>query len=260
MKVKTAYRPKSEIPAENIPTETAPTVEAAVTPAAAAAVEVRPESEPQTHAEAERHAEEIKADAAAEALKRQVEELARSEEFLRRQAQPQRPPTRQEKLASWKSQGMPQIELEFLERNPDLIDAPNLAAYSANEAAQQGHERGTEEFLQATKQIFDKHQAELQAQARSQAQTPSDHPDMKPTPDFFQPPSPKPPRPQYVPVSAPVSREPPGSRSSELEMDPRRTTLSVEERQIARASNLSDVDYARGKLELQRRKAAGEIQ
>jgi hypothetical protein len=256
MRTKSAYREKH---AEN----SSPAVEAAIAPSPEAptiAAEVRAESETPASAEAERAQEITKIDAAAEALKRQVEALRQSEALLRQPAQPPRPMTREQKLAAWKAQGMAQIELEFLERNPDLIDAPNLAAYSANEAAQQGHARGTEEFLQATKQIFDKHQAELQARARSQAQTPSDHPDMKPTPDFFQPPPPKPPRPQYVPVSAPVSREPSGSRSSELEMDPRRTTLTVEERQIARASNLSDVDYARGKLELQRRKAAGEIQ
>jgi hypothetical protein len=102
-------------------------------------------------------------------LRRQIEELRKSEELNRRQAQylaqPQRPLTREEKLAAWKAQGTPQVELEFLERNPDLIDAPNLTAYAANEAAQQGHERGSEAFLQATKEIFDRYQAQLQAQA-----------------------------------------------------------------------------------------------
>jgi hypothetical protein len=36
--------------------------------------------------------------------------------------------------------------------------------------------------------------------------------------------------------------------------------LSPDERQIARASGMSDVDYARNKLELERRRAAGLLQ
>jgi hypothetical protein len=250
MKTKTAYRPKPEMPAENIPA-----VEAAIEPspeAPAIAVDVRPETE----SEAERkHADEVtKADEAAEALKRQIDALRQSEQLLRQPPQLQRPLTREDKLGLWRQQGIAENEYNFLVANPELIDNPAATAYCAREAEAQGHQRGSDEFLHAAKQIFDKYQAELQAQA----QTPTE-PAMASN-DFFKPPPPKPPRPQYVPVSAPVSREPPGSRRSDFEDDPRRVVLSAEERQIAKASGLTDFQYAKGKLELQRRKSAGEIQ
>jgi hypothetical protein len=247
MKTKTAYRPKSESPAENIPADK-PAVEAVIAPSPEAptvGVDVRPDTEA------------TKADAAAEALKRQVEELARSEAFLRQQAQPQppRPMTREEKLAVWQQQGMPGDQLEFLKANPELVDYSDLAAFAANEAAQAGHERGSNEHMHATKELFDKHLAHLQAQAQQQTE-----PAMKTTPDFFQPPLPKAPRASTSHWSAPVSREAPDSRRPEIETDPRRVTLSVDERLIAKSCNLSDTEFARQKLKMLRMKASGEIQ
>src|SRR5207247_6415378 len=151
--------------------------------------------------------------------------------------------------------GMAETEYNFLVANPELIDAPNLTAYAANEAAQQGHERGSEAFLQATKQIFDKYEAELQAQANAQQAEPA----MQETPKFFAPVPPKPPRASSGHYSAPVSREvpsaiPPSERYTE---DPRRVTLSVDDKAIAKASGISEIEYAKNKLKLQRMKASG---
>jgi len=58
-------------------------------------------------------------------------------------------------------------------------------------------------------------------------------------------------------VSAPVSREVPTSVREERIST--RVTLSVAEQAVARSMGISDVDYARGKLDLERRKRAGEI-
>jgi hypothetical protein len=245
VRTKTAYR-KS---AENIPPPgeaTAPAIEA---PAVAVEVQPQPElSQP---------------DETALALQRQIDALARSEALQRQaaeqQLQPQRPMSREDRLAVWRMQGMPEVELKFLTANPALVDMPQLTAYAANEALQQGHERGSEAFLNATKLNFDKHLQQLQAQA--QTQTPTE-PAMTPTPKFFEPPpAPKPRGPQGPIVSAPVSREvPTGEPRPEYQQDPRRVTLSVEERQVAAASGISEVTYAANKLKMLRMKAAGEIQ
>jgi hypothetical protein len=252
MRTKTQYR---EAKSESIPA-----VEAAIAPSPEAptvAVDVRPESEPQTQSEPERRAEEIKADAAAEALKRQIEALRQSEALLRQPPQPQRPLSRDEKLAVWRQQGMPGDQLEFLKANPAMVDYSDLATFAANEALQAGHERGSGEHMRATKDLFDQHLAHLQAQAQQQAAEPA----MKTTTDFFQPPLPKAPRAPASHYSAPVSRDVPnGGPRPEFEENPSRVHLSVEEKQIAAASGISLTEYAKGKIALQRRKAAGEIQ
>jgi hypothetical protein len=245
MRTKTAYREK---PVENIP----PAAILAEAPAVVA--EVRPETEAQPETEAEhKYAEQVTtADEAAAALKRQVEALRQSEALLKQAAQPQRPLTREDKLGLWRQQGIPENEYNFLVANPELIDNPAATAYCAREAEAQGHQRGSDEFLHATKQIFDKYQAELQAQAQQTEQP------MQETPKFFQPPPPKPMRPPSVPVSAPVSRSiPNGGPRPEYQQDPTKVHLSVEEKEIARASNISEVEYARQRLRLEKEKRDG---
>jgi hypothetical protein len=250
MRTKSAYREK---PAENTPAveiETAPSPEAPVV-----AAEVRAESEAPAQSKVDR-------DEAAEALQKQIEELRKSEALQRQAAQQaarlqQQPPlTREGKLDLWRQQGMPADQIAFLESNPELIDYSDLAAFAANEAAQAGHERGSREHMHATKQIFDQHMEHLKQQAT--ANNPESA--MTPTPKFFEPPPPPPPRPRHVPVSAPVSRQiPDGSPRSEYEQDPRRVHLSVEEREIARASGITEVQYAANKIKLMQAKARGEI-
>jgi hypothetical protein len=248
MRVKSAYREK---PAEN------PAVEAVVVPSPeprGVAVDARPETEAQPGAE--RRAEEIKAAAAAEALKRQIEALRQSEALLRQPAQPQRPLSRDEKLAVWQQQGMPADQLEFLKSNPAMVDYSDLATFAANKALQAGHERSSGEHMRATKELFDQHLAHLQAQAQQTEQSA-----MPETPRFFTPPPAKAPRAPASHYSAPVSRDVPnGGPRPEFETNPGRVVLSQDEKIIAKNSGISEVEYARNKIRMQRMKASGEIQ
>jgi hypothetical protein len=256
MKTKTAYRPKSGTP-ENIPPENKPAVEAVIAApeAPAVAVDVRPETETPAEREAERnHAEEVtKADEAAEALRRQVAALRQSEALLRQAAQPQRPLSRDEKLALWQHQGMPADQLEFLKANPELVDYSELAAYAANEAAQQGHERGSHEHMRATKELFDQHMEHLQQQAQTNSLEPAMN---NPTPKFFAPPPPKPPAtPSHY--SAPVSRQVPGSNRPDWQNG--RTTLTLQEKEAARIAGVDEITYAKNKLKMLAMRERGEI-
>jgi hypothetical protein len=252
MRTKTAYRENKSEGGNK------PAVEAATAPSPEATeAGIQEQSEklldaietPATRKYAE---EATKADEAAAALRRQIEALRHSEALLRQPPQPQRPLTREEKLAAWKTQGMPQVEVDFLERNPDLVDADRLTAFSANEALQQGHSRGSPEFFDAVKANFDRHLIELQNQAQQTEQP------MQETPKFFQPPPPPKPRTPPSIVSAPVSREiPTGGPRPEYQQDPTKVHLSVAEREIARASGISEIEYARQKVRLEREKRDG---
>ncbi|MGA8697164.1 MAG: hypothetical protein WB689_25665 [Xanthobacteraceae bacterium] len=236
MKTKTAYRPQkpeAEIPAVVVGqpdgSAAAVAVEHHHEPATEPIVEIEREQEAALH---EHKAEVTKADEAAAALKRQIEELTRSEALQKQAAQyaaqPQRPLTRDEKLALWRQQGMPDDQAEFLKANPELIDFSELAAWAAGEALQAGHERGSHEHMRAMKEIFDTH-------LRAQAQQPD--PAMTPTPKFFAPPPPKPVRQPGPIVSAPVSRTvPDGSVRPQYEQDPTRVTLTPDEKLLAKAS------------------------
>jgi hypothetical protein len=264
MKVKTAYRPKPEIP-ENIPAEDKPTTEAiiAAPEAPAVAVDVRPGAEPQAETKAE-HAyqkEITQADEAAEALRKQIEALRQSEALLKQQAQhaaqvQQAPPTREQLLDQWRRGGVSDGNLKFLEAHPELIDSWQLTFHAANEATQRGHEPNTDAHREATREIFHRYLAE----AEKQQMTANNPTAPQETPAFFKAPPAKPMRPQSVPVSAPVSRTvPDGGPRPEFEQDPRRVTLSVEEREVARASGISEVEYAKNKIKMMQAKARGEI-
>jgi hypothetical protein len=243
VRTKSAYRK----PAENNP----PAVEAVIAPApeapAVAAVEVRPEPEPQP--------ESSQVDEAALALKKRVEELRQSEALLRQAAQPiPQPPTREQVLASWKAQGMSADDEAFLAAHPELIDGYQLTVHAANEAAKE-HNRGTAEHREATLRVFNEALAQAQAQAQQQESA------MKTTPEFFQPPPPPKPRTAPSIVSAPVSREvPTGGPRPEFEENPTRVILSAAEKEVARASKISEVEYARNKIRMMRMKAEGQIQ
>jgi hypothetical protein len=157
---------------------------------------------------------------------------------------------------------------QLLAANPKLMI--ELSAFAATEAGK-NHEIGSAEYVEAGKRVFFENLNHLQEQARQQTAAPqaaeqTSIPDNQPkpeaameTPPFFKPPAPKPMRPPHVPVSAPVSRTIQTSdRRPDCETG--RTTLSVEEKEIARLSGVDLETYARGKLALQRRKAAGELQ
>jgi pyruvate/2-oxoglutarate dehydrogenase complex dihydrolipoamide acyltransferase (E2) component len=154
------------------------------------------------------------------------------------------------RIALWRSMGADEGDLAFLESNPALIADPALCRIAAGEAEQQGFQRGTEAHRQATKENFDRHLQAQQAQPAAAAE---------PAPAFFAPrPTPAQERPGPASyVSAPVSRrEVGGSR----ELSPRSVRLSPQEQEMARASGISDTQYAEGKLRMLKAKAAGEIQ
>lgn len=184
------------------------------------------------------------------ALRKQLEALAHAERLRQQTAQmaPQ-PVTREQRLALWKQQGLSEAEVHFLKEHPEMIDNPVLTNQAAGEAIQSGHEKNSPAYWEAVKMNFRNHLDRMQAQ--------TNNPATKPTPEFFRPPpSPAPPTRSHI-VSAPVSRDVVGSNR---EPDPKRVTLSTEEAEVARAAGISAVDYAKGKLRLQREKAAGERQ
>jgi hypothetical protein len=265
MKVKTAYRPKSEIP-ENISAENKPAAEAVIAAPeapAVAAVEVRHDpTGPQAEAAREYEKRASEPDEAALALQRQIEELRKSEALLKQHAQhaaqvQQAPPTREQLLDQWRRQGVSDANLKFLEANPELVDGWQLTFHAANEATQHGHEPNTDAHREATKEIFHRYLAEAEKQA-AQAQAPTE-PAMQETPKFFAPPPAKPPRASASHYSAPPTREVP-SGGPRPDYETGRTTLSPEEKEIARMSGVSLEAYAAGKIALARRKATGDVQ
>lgn len=261
-RTKTRYReiksntpPVEEFPAENIPEIKLNGVEAE--PVAAAPSEIQPQPEPNLEAIAKAANEAATADEAALALKRQIEALHQSEQLQRQHQAAQMaqnvPTTREGKLSLWESQGASAAELKFLEANPELIDLPQLTARAAAEASQQGHERGSEAHMEATKKLFHEHLSQLQTQAAA-------NPATQETPAFFRPAAirkPAAPSPANY-VSAPVSREVPSGGYREPSLS--QVKLSPEELEIARGLGLSDTQYARGKLRLEKEKARGERQ
>jgi hypothetical protein len=129
-----------------------------------------------------------------------------------------------------------------------------LAAIAANQAAAQGHQPGSPDHQRATRQIFDRH---LQAAANgAPTQSSPPEPAVTESPEFFRPPAPpEPPSPASY-VSAPVSRGEVGSYHREPSLSSVR--LSPQEKEIARASGISETQYAANKLKMLREQASGE--
>jgi hypothetical protein len=233
MRTKTAYRQiQPDNSAQNIPSA----------PPEAPAIAVHKPDQP-----------EPKADDPALALSKQLDELKRSEEIQRvsQVALQQQPMSREQRLALWRQRGLSEAEASFLQRNPAMIDFPEVTTLAANEAMQAGHKRDSEEYWKATEMNFNNHLDWLREQSAAAANP-------QPTPEFFRPPPPPAPPTRSNIVSAPVSREVPSGR--QREENPNRTTLTAEELEIARASGISATQYAAGKLRLQREKLAGERQ
>jgi hypothetical protein len=224
-----------------------------------------PAVEPSADIPAEQKADHP-ADGADFALKRQVEALRHNEQLQRQRMeqeqqarlmrearlQDMRPPSREEKLAAWKQNGLTAANEQFLIDHPEMIDHDQLTAYATQEALAAGVKADTDDFRHAVKANFDTAMRHIQAQAEID----------QPTPAFFKPPPPPPPQPQpqtrAALTSAPVSRGvPSGDRLPSI---PSRINLSAEERQIAAASGISDKEYAANKLRMMRMKATGEIQ
>ena len=154
-RLRTQYKSNNKS-AENIPPveEAVPQVEVdgvKAEPVAAVSIDVpagiEPDVEPDVVARAIE--EQASADRAKSALVRQLTALRESEALQRQHlaqlaAAQQQPPNREQLLHLWKSQGMHDAELEFLQANPELIDIPELTSAAAAEATRQGHQRGSE--------------------------------------------------------------------------------------------------------------------
>jgi hypothetical protein len=250
MKLKTAYRNKSQTqyPADKGP---APSEKIDINSEPAAdAVVVRHESDgPPSEAVTEGLAKAT--DEATLRLQKQLSDLQRSE-HLQRNAQmaamqPQRPMSRGQLIGEWRKAGMTEADEQFLTDHPAMIDHHQITAIAAHQAAQQGHERGTDAHREATRQNFDEHLARLQAQA-----LPPPEP-----PQFFKPPPPPEPPSAASYVSAPVSR---GEVGGYREPSPSSVRLTPDEIAIAKASGISPVEYAKNKLTMLRKQRTGEIQ
>jgi hypothetical protein len=199
------------------------------------------------------------------ALKRQIEALRHNEQLQRqhmeeqqrqalaRQArlQDMRPPSREEKLAAWRQNGLSEANAEFLQANPSMIDHDQVTAMATREALIAGVKHDTDDFRHAVKANFDEAMRHLQAQAEPAPAGP-----FRPTPP---PPAPSPASVRSALASAPVSRDIPrgGDYASSV---PSRITLSQEERAIAQSLGLTDADYAQQKRRMLQAKARGELQ
>jgi hypothetical protein len=199
------------------------------------------------------------------ALKRQIEALRNSEQ-LQRQHQEQmqqerlaraarladmRPPSREEKLAAWKQNGLTPANEQFLIEHPEMIDHDQLTAYATQQALASGVEQDTDNFRRAVKTNFDTALRHLKAQAEN----------ADPTPAFFAPPQAKPasePAFRSALASAPVSRDIP-SANRDLSISSR-VSLSREEVEIAKASGITEKQYAENKIRMMRMKRDGSLQ
>jgi hypothetical protein len=234
---------------------------------------------PEQKTEAEKYESETvsQADEAALALKRQIEELRKSEQ-LNRQYQEQQNRQQQEQenylrhlrqtFQYWKQNGLTNEQEQFLLAGPPTV-IDELTRFAAQQAVSQGHQAGSAEHEQAAQKVFREHLERLREQAAA-AQQPTEptptagnqtEPAMtEPTTRFFQPPPAKPMRPPSVPVSAPVSRTvPDGSQRPQFEENPSRVVLSADEKLLAKGCGLSEVEWARQKVRVMQAKARGEI-
>jgi hypothetical protein len=214
------------------------------------------DSEPATDATTIRHEDTPLDEATDEAtlrLRRQIEALKQAEEYQRQATTtPQRPPSREEKLAQWRRAGLSEADERLFAENPAMIDYDRLTALAAKEAANH-HPRGSDDHREATRQIFNEQMARLQAQA-----TPAP---AQPSPDFFRPPPPPPapePSREASYVSAPVSRGDVGGY--QRDPSPSSVRLTPEQKQIAAASGISEVDYAKNLILMRKQIANGERQ
>jgi hypothetical protein len=249
--------PEPEIPAD-IPESKINGVEAQ--PVAAVSAEAPPEptlAEPAPDV-AKAEAAAAEADMAAYALKRQIDAMRQAEQLQRERLEYQRvqlasqPTTREGKLEAWQAQGLTEQETQFLRDHPRMLDHHEVTTWAAQQALAAGHERNSSDYWRAIEETFDKAMSHMKARAEV----------LEPTPKFFAPPPAPAPRRNSAAsiVSAPVSRQPPSSEPRPISPDRMATTLSVEELAVARASNISAVEYARNKLRLEREKREGTRQ
>jgi hypothetical protein len=257
VKTKTAYRPKN-IPVET-PAPSVPVDDERIQPSATTSIEfTNNKTDP---AVAVVSADEYpQPDEATLALQKQLADLRKSEQMQRefathvavqRAAQaapaPTLPAEPEDRIALWRQQGLTPGDADFLAAHLELAAEPDLTRLASDEAAQH-HERDTDAHRAATLEAFHRLQGQ-QAQTRT-ATDPA---------GFFEPPEParSPAAPDRAALySAPVSRT--ASPGSYREPSPRSVKLSPAEQQIAAASGISDIEYAKNKMRMLRERAAGE--
>ncbi|MFZ0113980.1 MAG: hypothetical protein WAL15_06465, partial [Xanthobacteraceae bacterium] len=159
-------------------------------------------------------------------------------------------PSPDQVLQFWKHNGLGESAVQFLLTHPQHI--VGLTDFASRQAIQQGHQPGSAAHTEAAKEIFHDNLERLEAQtAADPAPAPQPFPRSSPEPLPPEPPE------RNSHYSAPPSRgEIGGYREPTLSS----VKLSAEERQIAAVSGISEVQYAKNKLEMMRRQRAGELQ
>jgi hypothetical protein len=171
------------------------------------------------------------------ALQRQIDELRKSEEIQKQQAAPQQA-----------AADIHNRRISWVQNNPLAQQHYDRLGGFHNEAMQAGLVDMSPEYFGHMNNRL----AALQGQPADGGQMP--------TPKFFQPPpaarAPSPPMSSSL-VSAPVSREIPGS-NGQRRTTPGKVTLTREEVEAARISNVTPEEYARQKLKRDQMIASGE--
>jgi hypothetical protein len=187
---------------------------------------------------------------ATNAMRLQIEALRRSAEMQQRYG------AQAQLVNAWRRSGVSEPEIEFLLAHPGFVQNRKAAQKALNEVVGAGHERNTPEFFTALESAFSNHMQDKQERKAAKAAS-------EPVPEFFQPPpTPEQDEPGDEPresiYSAPVSREVPTGGYREPSLNSVR--LSIEEKQIASASGISEVEYAKQKLRMLKAQATGELQ
>jgi hypothetical protein len=209
-------------------------------------------------------ANSAKADEATIRLKKQIDDLKKSEEIQRQRQTVAVQPTPEQALQFWKSNGLDEAGERFLLAHPQHI--LGLTNFAGQRASQQGHQFGSAAHIEAAKAVFHENLMRLEDQAQQRVPEPSATERHVMPPDDYRP-TPAMPPPSSFPlpqstdedrrsafVSAPVSRETPsagGSRSN------RQIRLTAEEREHARMAGVTEVEYAKQKQRLMDEQAAG---
>jgi hypothetical protein len=239
---------RREKPTENIPPEipAEPNIPAVELNGAPVEPDIAISSEPPQPVNGEQPAApEINAD---NAMKLQIEAMRRSAELQQRYG------AQVQLVNAWRRSGVSEPEIEFLLSHPDFVRHQKVAQRALNQVVGEGHQRNTPEFFTALESAFNDHMQDKQERKIAKAAS-------EPVPEFFQPPpvpEPEPPAQRESIYSAPVSREVPTGGYREPSLSSVR--LTIDEKQIARNSGISEVEYAKQKLKMLRQQASGEIQ
>jgi hypothetical protein len=205
-------------------------------------------------------ADSVGIDDASLAFQQQIASLRRAEAAQQQRGQAAPQPTRAERLNKLRQEGLSEAAVSFLGANHEVMDYPHLADQAARIARDEGYLPDTEAFFQAVKSNFRNITTPPEAEPSEALETAQKYSGAAPMPSPHDEASLERSRQNRVAamVSAPVSREVPTSIREDRGISSR-VTLSILEKEIARSAGISEVDYATGKLELARRKAAGEI-